>query len=44
VTLADRIEPDPRNARLYAEGYRAYRALYQLSRPDATPDTRTEVS
>lgn len=43
VSLADRLAPDPCNARLYAEGYRAYRALYRPSPPSATADTGTKV-
>jgi xylulokinase len=28
VSLADRLEPDPANARLYREGYEDFRRLY----------------
>jgi xylulokinase len=29
VHAGERIEPDPRNAAVYAQGYRAYRELYR---------------
>ena len=39
VRQRDRIEPDPANASLYAEGYRAYRALQHLGacNPEGLP-------
>jgi sugar (pentulose or hexulose) kinase len=29
VRQGERLEPDPRNAAVYAEGYRAFRDLYR---------------
>jgi len=33
VRLGDRVEPNPRNASVYAEGYREYRELYRRLSP-----------